>query len=293
VFMLLINAFFNIFFLALPIGTAFMFGLMTSGGPNTKAAHAGDLWVLLTWGVYLVFFVVFQSIVSVKRGFESGNIAYAWENMKWLFMTMRPVLLLLALVLGVHLLTAWKFAANPLLFYGFMLYAMYQANRTRHQVLQVSGPVRESVLHEAAQINAASPSGPGLRQGWDFAWIKRPERTASLEVFEDDPVAAISPANSSTSSGAISNVEISSEVLGVITEAQVSSQPANHSSGEISSQPANELSSESSNESSGNAAAADAVIPVIPVIPANDWSNVSRPNRSTRSTQADGEDLGG
>jgi hypothetical protein len=272
VFMLLINAFFNIFFLALPIGTAFMFGLMTAGGPNTKAAHAGDLWVLLTWALYLVFFVVFQLIVSVKRGFESGNIVYAWENMKWLFMTMRPVLLLLALVLGVHLLTAWKFAANPLLFYGFMLYAMYQANRTRHQVLQVSGPVRESVLHQAAQINAASPSGPGLRQGWDFAWIKRPERTASLEVFEDDPVAAIS--------STILNADDSS----VITEAQISSQPAS----EIS----NEISSQSSDESSSRLAAADAVIPVIPVIPPNDWSNVSRPNRSTRSTQADGEDLG-
>jgi hypothetical protein len=275
VFMLLINAFFNIFFLALPIGTAFMFGLMTSGGPNTKAAHAGDLWVLLTWVVYLVFFVVFQSIVSVKRGFESGNIAYAWENMKWLFMTMRPVLLLLALVLGVHLLTAWKFAANPLLFYGFMLYAMYMANRTRHQVLQVSGPVRESVLHQAAQINAASPSGPGLRQGWDFAWIKRPERTASLEVFEDDPVPAIS--------STISNADVSSEVSSVITEAQISSQPAS----EIS----NEISSQSSDESSSKLAAADAVIPVIPVIPVNDWSNVSRPNRSVHAT-ADGEDLG-
>jgi hypothetical protein len=279
--MLLINAFFNIFFLALPIGTAFMFGLMTAGGPNTKAAHAGDLWVLLTWVLYLVFFVVFQLIVSVKRGFESGNIAYAWENMKWLFMTMRPVLLLLALVLGVHLLTAWKFAANPLLFYGFMLYAMYQANRTRHQVLQVSGPVRESVLHQAAQINAASPSGPGLRKGWDFAWIKRPEGTASLEVFEDDPV----PANSSTSSGAISNADALNEVSSVMTEAQISSQPAS----EIS----NEISSQSSDESSSIDAAADAVIPVIPVIPTNDWSNVSRPNRSTRSTQADGEDLGG
>jgi hypothetical protein len=281
VFMLLINAFFNIFFLALPIGTAFMFGLMTAGGPNTKAAHAGDLWVLLTWVVYLVFFVVFQLIVSVKRGFESGNIVYAWENMKWLFMTMRPVLLLLALVLGVHLLTAWKFAANPLLFYGFMLYAMYQANRTRHQVLQVSGPVRESVLHQAAQINAASPSGPGLRQGWDFAWIKRPERTASLEVFEDDlVVSAIVSASSST----ISNADALNEVSNAIAEAQISSQPAS----EIS----NEISSQSSDESSSKLAAADAVIPVIPVIPANDWSNVSRPNRSTRSTQADGEDLG-
>jgi hypothetical protein len=278
--MLLINAFFNIFFLVLPIGTAFMFGMMTSGGLNTKAAHAGDLWVLLTWGLYLVFFVVFQLIVSVKRGFESGNIAYAWENMKWLFMTMRPVLLLLALVLGVHLLTAWKFAANPLLFYGFMLYAMYQANRTRHQVLQVSGPVRESVLHQAAQINAASPSGPGLRRGWDFAWIKRPEGPASLEVFEDDPVV---PGMVPASSSAILNADVSNEVSSVIIEAPGSSQPT----GEIS----NEISSQSSDESSSKVATADAVIPVTPVIPASDWSNVSRPTRSPHAT-ADGEDLG-